>query len=86
MDLFFGKVSYGNCCFDTRIKSNLLGLAYSPLPKLVHAHARHILVNPTQHRPGIDLLPHQLIANKMVGLEFDFPIIFFSILTLQPSP
>jgi len=41
------------------------GLAYSPLPKLVHAHARHILVNPTQHRSGIDLLPHQLIANKM---------------------
>ncbi|KAF8164971.1 actin-related protein Arp4p [Crassisporium funariophilum] len=41
------------------------GLAYSALPKLVHAHARHILVSPTQHRRGIDLLPHQLIANKM---------------------
>ena len=52
-----------------QLKSNLSGLAYSPLPKLVHAHARHILVNPTPHRPGgIDLLPHQLIANKMVGL------------------
>ncbi|KAF8803902.1 actin-related protein Arp4p [Phlegmacium glaucopus] len=54
------------CCYDTITESNLSGLAYSPLPKLVHAHARHILVNPTPHRPtGIDLLPHQLIANKM---------------------
>ncbi|KAG6886068.1 hypothetical protein C0993_004058 [Termitomyces sp. T159_Od127] len=39
-------------------------LAYSSLPKLVHAHARHILVNPTPMRRGIELLPHQLIANK----------------------
>ena len=67
--------------------SNLSGLAYSPLPKLVHAHARHILVNPTPHRPGgIDLLPHQLIANKMVGLKFDFTMFFISTSTLQPSP
>lgn len=52
-----------------QIKLKFSGLAYSPLPKLVHAHARHILVNPTPHRPGgIDLLPHQLIINKMVGL------------------
>ena len=52
-----------------QLRSNLSGLAYSPLPKLVHAHARHILANPTPHRPGgIDLLPHQLIANKMVRL------------------
>ncbi|KAG6890934.1 hypothetical protein C0995_000891 [Termitomyces sp. Mi166 len=39
-------------------------LAYSTLPKLVHAHARHILVTPTPMRRGIELLPHQLIANK----------------------
>ncbi|KAH7916750.1 actin family [Hygrophoropsis aurantiaca] len=40
------------------------GLVYSALPKLVHAHARHILVGSTQTRRGIDLYPHQLIANK----------------------
>ncbi|KIM45811.1 hypothetical protein M413DRAFT_16653 [Hebeloma cylindrosporum] len=41
------------------------GLAYSPLPKLVHAHARHLLVSPTTQRRGIDLIPYQLIANKL---------------------
>ncbi|PPQ79564.1 hypothetical protein CVT25_003446 [Psilocybe cyanescens] len=42
------------------------GLSYSPLPKLVHAHARHLLISPTQIRRGIDLIPHQLIASKSV--------------------
>ncbi|OJA15304.1 hypothetical protein AZE42_00956 [Rhizopogon vesiculosus] len=41
------------------------GLVSSPLPKLVHAHARHILSNLTPTRRPIDLLSHQLIANKM---------------------
>lgn len=41
------------------------GLVSSALPKLVQAHARHILSNPTQTRRGIELLPHQLIANKL---------------------
>ncbi|KAJ7699873.1 actin-related protein Arp4p [Mycena rosella] len=41
------------------------GLVYSALPKLVHAHARHILVSPNAHRRGIDLYPHQLVSNKM---------------------
>ncbi|EPQ59552.1 actin-like protein Arp4p [Gloeophyllum trabeum ATCC 11539] len=41
------------------------GLQYSALPQLVHAHAKHLLTNPTQHRPAIQLLPHQLIASKM---------------------
>ncbi|KAF8204956.1 actin-related protein Arp4p [Pholiota molesta] len=40
------------------------GLSYSSLPKLIHAHARHLLLSPTSHRRGIDLIPHQLIANK----------------------
>ncbi|KAK7470870.1 Actin-related protein 4 [Stygiomarasmius scandens] len=40
------------------------GLAYSGLPQLVYAQARHILTNPTQARPAIDLTPHQLIFNK----------------------
>ncbi|KJA24495.1 hypothetical protein HYPSUDRAFT_200384 [Hypholoma sublateritium FD-334 SS-4] len=40
------------------------GLSYSPLPKLIHAHARHLLVSPTSHRRGIELFPHQLIASK----------------------
>lgn len=40
------------------------GLVYSTLPRLVHAHARHILTTPNQHRRGIDLIPHQLISNK----------------------
>lgn len=43
-----------------------VGLAHSSLPKLVHAHARHLLTTPTQTRRGIDLSPHQLIANKTV--------------------
>ncbi|KAL9712470.1 Actin- protein 4 [Leucoagaricus gongylophorus] len=41
------------------------GLVYSSLPKLVRANARHILVNPTQHRQGIALLPHQLVESKV---------------------
>jgi len=40
------------------------GLVSSALPKLVHAHAKHILANPTLHRRGIELYPHQLIATK----------------------
>ncbi|EGO27381.1 hypothetical protein SERLADRAFT_460685 [Serpula lacrymans var. lacrymans S7.9] len=40
------------------------GLVSSPLPKLVHANARHILANPTATRAGIELYPHQLIASK----------------------
>lgn len=42
------------------------GLSYSPLPKLIHAHARQLLSNPAPHRIGIDLIPHQLIASKLV--------------------
>lgn len=42
------------------------GLVYTALPKLVHAHARHTLASPTQSRRAIELLPHQLISNKMV--------------------
>ncbi|KAF5388200.1 hypothetical protein D9615_000199 [Tricholomella constricta] len=42
------------------------GLSYSTLPQLVHAHARHILVTPTSMRRGVELLPHQLIANKVL--------------------
>lgn len=41
------------------------GLVYTALPKLVHAHARHTLASPTQSRRAIELLPHQLISNKM---------------------
>ncbi|KAG6378476.1 actin-domain-containing protein [Boletus reticuloceps] len=41
------------------------GLVYSALPKLVHAHAKHILANPTPVRRGIELYPHQLIATKI---------------------
>ncbi|KAI0771894.1 actin-like protein Arp4p [Trametes elegans] len=41
------------------------GLAHCALPQLVHAHAKHLLTNPTQTRPGIQLVPHQLIASKM---------------------
>ncbi|KII95776.1 hypothetical protein PLICRDRAFT_96688 [Plicaturopsis crispa FD-325 SS-3] len=41
------------------------GLVSSALPKLVHAHARHVLTAPTHTRRGIDLYPHQLIASKL---------------------
>ncbi|KAJ7068089.1 actin family [Mycena amicta] len=40
------------------------GLSYSALPELVHSHAHNVLKSPTQHRQGIDLFPHQLIAAK----------------------
>nr|GAT53976.1 predicted protein [Mycena chlorophos] len=42
------------------------GLAYSALPELVHSYAHNILRSPNQHRQGIDLFPHQLIAAKTV--------------------
>ncbi|KAF8631127.1 hypothetical protein AX15_002474 [Amanita polypyramis BW_CC] len=41
------------------------GLSYSPLPTLIHAHAHHILTSPTVLRAGIELISHQLIANKI---------------------
>ncbi|KAI0676897.1 actin-like protein Arp4p [Trametes maxima] len=41
------------------------GLSHCALPQLVHAHAKHFLINPTSTRPAIQLLPHQLIASKM---------------------
>lgn len=47
----------------------LPGLVYSALPKLVQAHARHVLVTPTPSRRGIELFPHQLIANKLVSAK-----------------
>lgn len=40
------------------------GLVHSSLPTLVHQRAKHILTQPDQNRRGINLLPHQLIANK----------------------
>ncbi|KAJ3478165.1 hypothetical protein NLI96_g9944 [Meripilus lineatus] len=39
------------------------GLVHSALPQLVQAHAQHLLTS-SSGRPGIQLLPHQLIANK----------------------
>lgn len=42
-------------------------MAYSALPKLVQAHARHTLSSPTPTRRGIELIPQQLIASKSVG-------------------
>ncbi|KAF8351130.1 actin-related protein Arp4p [Amanita rubescens] len=41
------------------------GLSYSPLPTYIHAHAHHLLTSPTMHRAGVELIPHQLIANKI---------------------
>ncbi|KAF9821434.1 hypothetical protein IEO21_00680 [Rhodonia placenta] len=40
------------------------GLMHSPLPQLVHAHARHTLIAPSGRRPGIQLHPHQLVASR----------------------
>ncbi|KAG7448986.1 actin-like protein Arp4p [Guyanagaster necrorhizus] len=40
------------------------GLVYSSLPSLIHSGAHRILTQPTHTRRGIDLFPHQLIANK----------------------
>lgn len=44
----------------------VLGLVCSALPKLVHAHAKHVLTNPALPRGGIALYSHQLIASKTV--------------------
>lgn len=52
---------------ESKLKGMNIGLVYSTLPRLVHAHARHILTTPNQHRRGIDLIPHQLISNKTVS-------------------
>ncbi|PBL02288.1 actin-related protein Arp4p [Armillaria gallica] len=41
------------------------GLVYSSLPSLIHSSAHTILTQPTHTRRGIDLSPHQLIANKL---------------------
>jgi len=40
------------------------GLVHSSLPALVHQRAKHLLTQSDQTRRGINLLPHQLIANK----------------------
>jgi hypothetical protein len=42
------------------------GLAYSALPTLVQANARHVLLQGTNTRRPIELLPHQLITNRIV--------------------
>ncbi|EKM80508.1 hypothetical protein AGABI1DRAFT_113677 [Agaricus bisporus var. burnettii JB137-S8] len=51
------------------------GLVYSSLPKLVRAHARHILVTPTPSRSGIALLPQQMIESKN-AVEPNMPVQF----------
>lgn len=43
------------------------GLVYSALPQLVQANAKHVLINKTSTRPGIELYPHQLVASKTVS-------------------
>ncbi|KAH8106233.1 brg1-associated factor b [Cristinia sonorae] len=53
------------------------GLTHSALPQLIEANAHHILTNPAPNRPGIQLLPHQLIASKMpvdVGMPPSFTL------------
>jgi hypothetical protein len=66
----FGKVSRVPVqVTDTRLVR--VGLAYSALPRLIHAQARHILTSPTPIRRGIDLLPYQLITNRMVRHDLD---------------
>ncbi|KAJ3931574.1 MAG: actin family [Lentinula lateritia] len=40
------------------------GLQHSSLPKLVHAHARHLLTAPNPVRRPADLYPYQLISSK----------------------
>ncbi|KAL5488129.1 ARP4 [Sanghuangporus weigelae] len=50
------------------------GLAHSSLPQFVRAHAKHTLSTPTQSRQAIQLLPHQLIANKRPVADTAQPI------------
>lgn len=56
--------------FDDVLQANLpdVGLAYSSLPQLVHAHAKHLLTAQNSRHPGIELWPHQLIASRQVSL------------------
>lgn len=48
----------------------ITGMVHSALPQLVQAHAQHLLTS-SPGRPGIQLLPHQLVANKQV-IKFSF--------------
>lgn len=48
----------------------IIGLAHSSLPTLVQAHTKHLLTYPAYGRQAIQLLPHQLIANKQVREAF----------------
>ncbi|THG97647.1 hypothetical protein EW026_g4389 [Hermanssonia centrifuga] len=50
------------------------GLSHSALPMLVQAHAKHLLTSPYHNRAGIQLLPHQLIANKQVPPALLHPV------------
>lgn len=55
--------------------NDVKGLVYSSLPRLVRAHARHTLVSATQNRPGIGLVPHELIESKVVGVAFAWGVL-----------
>ncbi|GJE84617.1 actin-related protein [Phanerochaete sordida] len=48
------------------------GLSHSGLPQLIYAHAKHTLTTPQPGRPGIQLIPHQLIANRQT-VDATFP-------------
>jgi hypothetical protein len=41
-------------------------MQHNSLPSLIHSHARHVLEQGTRTRPGILLVPQQLIASKTV--------------------
>jgi hypothetical protein len=43
-------------------------MQHNSLPRLVHSNAQHILMSPSRYRAAVDLLPHQLIATKLVEL------------------
>ena len=57
---------------------------HSSLPALVHQRAKHILTRSDQTRRGINLLPHQLIANKAVSWYRS--VILFPYRQLYPQP
>ena len=64
-----GKVRVPPTTSRIRELTRPIGMAQSSLPALVSAHAKHLLASPFHNRPGIQLLPHQLIANKQVRTE-----------------
>ena len=64
MGLSYEKVRLATSCAIHPTNGYTSGLNYSSIPDYVHRLAHDVLVMPSQHRKGIDLLPQAFISNK----------------------